>query len=150
MIYLLCIVGVVSCILFIGWQWKMLKKYALNYDKLAINHQEQCVTINGQSIPFADIDFVSVRELPQPALLEKALSRGAFYAYMAHVEFHLKNESVVPATCNAKGVLYQTLKRLEKVIPVRANVESYKPSFVGQLLLWILIVGMLMYVFKVG
>ena len=150
MIYLLSVICVISCVLFIGWQWKMVKKYALTYDKFKINQLEKYITVNGKSIHFEDIDVVSVRELPQPEFWEKALSKSACYAYMAQIEFHLKNGNMVPVTFNTKGALYQTLKQLEGVVPVRANIDLYKPATMWWLLLWIFILGLLVFIFKVG
>ncbi len=150
MYHFVLIACVLSCVWFIWWQWKMVKKYALTYDKLKINRNEKYITIQKRQINFTDINFVSVKELPPPALWEKALSKSAFYAYMAQVEFHLTDGTILSAKFNSKAALYKALKELEAVVPVRANIDLYKPASLWWLLLWAFMLGMIIFIFKVG
>lgn len=130
---------VVLIIMFIYWQFKMLKKYALTYDKFKINIAEKHVLVNGQKINFTDIDHITVRELPQPSPIEKTLSKSAFYAYMSEMELHLKQGERVPCTFHDKGTLYYTLKKLTPYVHIAANMDHYKPAINGWFLLGIII-----------
>ena len=121
-------IAVIVVVLFIGWQFKLLQKYALKYDKFKISTQDKYVSVNGQIIYFGDIDYATVRELEQPALLEKAFSKSAFYTYMTELVFYLKSGAVVHCTFNYKGSLYKALKQLEPFVQIRHNnIEIYKP-----------------------
>lgn len=132
---------------FLYWQFKMLKKYALTYDKCIVNLQGKCVVINGQSIAFEAIEAVTVRELSQPAVYERMLSKSAAYVYMTEVTFHLKDGPEVRCVFNYKGALYKTLKQLESVVPVQADLNQYKPQanwVVAAVLVFICVLGVLM------
>ena len=122
---------------FIVWQFKMLKKYALTYDKLTLQPENRTVKINERTISFDEIDCITVREQKQPSFAEKALSKSACYAYMVDILLNLRNGETVKCTFNTKGALYQTLKKLEPFIPVKANINGYKPqvSWVGLIIL---------------
>ena len=133
---------------FIYWQWKMLKKYALTFDTVKINLPGKYVTINGRDIHFEEIACITVRELPQPALHEKALSRSAFYAYMAQLEFHLTQGELVQVTFNTKAALYQVLERLNPFVQINANIDAYKPAGKWWVLLWIAFLIIMFFVFK--
>lgn len=113
---------------FIMWQFKMLKKYTLTYDKLILRPENRTVTINERTIGFDDIDCVTVQEKQQPAMIEKALSKSACYAYMAEIQFHLHSGETIPCVYNTKGALYQILKKLDPFIPVKADINKYKPQ----------------------
>ena len=143
----LIIIGAVG-VGFICWQFKMLAKYSLHADTLTIQPQDKCIYVQGQQIAFSVIDFVTVREMPQPALLEKALSRPAYYAYMAQINFHLTDGTVVSAQLNSKAVLYHTLKQLEPFVRVSADITSYKPASIWVRLLWIIIIAGIVWFFK--
>jgi len=121
------ILAFVFLVLFIVWQFKLLQKYALKYDRFKINIREKYVCVNGQKIYFSEIDHVRVKELPQPSVVEKALSKSAFYTYMAELTFCLKDGTVVPCVFNYKGILYKTLKQLSVYVPVPTNIDIYKP-----------------------
>ncbi len=112
---------------FIVWQFRLLQKYVLTYDKFQINLQERWVSVNGQTVYFQDIDHVTVKQLRQPALFEKALSKNAAYSYMSEIVFHLKEGPEVHCTFNFKGALYKALKQLEPFVSIQADIESYKP-----------------------
>ena len=58
--------AVVFIVLFIFWQFKMLKKYALKYDKFKLNLKQEYLSVNGQEVKFKDIDRITVRQLQQP------------------------------------------------------------------------------------
>lgn len=131
---------------FIVWQFKMLKKYALTYDRLTLSPETRTVTINEQTIRFDDIDCITVQEKQQPSVMEKALSKSACYTYMAEIQFHLHSGETVPCLFNTKGALYQTLKKLEPFVPVKANIDAYKSSFPwGWVLLWVAAIIFLMF-----
>lgn len=124
----LLLLGVLSMFGFIYWQWKMLKKYSLSFDKFKFDVKEQFLSVNGQSVHLADIDHITVRELEQPQWWEKALSKSACYTFMAQIEFHLKTGRVIPCTFNSKGALYHALTQLKPYIPIAANMDIYKPK----------------------
>lgn len=122
---------------FIVWQFKMLKKYALTYDKLTLQPENRTVKINERTISFDEIDCVTVQEKQQPSMMEKALSKSACYAYMAEIQFHLHSGETIPCVYNTKGALYQILKKLDPFIPVKADINKYKPqiAWVGLIIL---------------
>ena len=125
--YLIGIFAVLLVIMFIVWQFKLLKKYVLSFDKYQINPQAGYVKVNEQLIPFAAIARVTVRPCEQPSAAEKALSKSAAYAYMAQLVFHLHDGSAVCCSFNTKGALYQALKQLAPHTTVEADIEAYKP-----------------------
>lgn len=122
------VICVLLVILFIFWQFKMLKKYALAYDSFKLNIPGRYVVVKGGIIPFEEIDFVTVRELEQPSMLEKTFSKSACYAYMAEVVFHLKSGCEVTCTFNNKGVLYKTLKQVAPFVQVNGDIDCFKPQ----------------------
>lgn len=133
---------------FIVWQFRMLQKYVLSYDKFQLNLHEKWVAVNGQTIYFQDIDHITVKELQQPALLEKALSKNAAYSYMAEIVFHLKEGPEVHCTFNFKGALYKALKQLEPYVAIHANIEIYKPRVKWGMV--VLIVLAMLFAFMLG
>ena len=122
-------------ILFILWQFKMLKKYALGYDKFKINTKERYVSVNGERINFDEIDFITVRELEQPSVLEKTLSKSAFYAYIAKIEFHLIGGAMIPCVFNYKGALYNALKQLQPYVQINGDISYFKPRIAWRILI---------------
>ena len=120
--------AVLFIVIFIFWQFKMWKKYNFSYDKFKINVKEEYISVNGKEINLKDIDYVTVKELPQPSAYEKALSKSAYYAYMAQIVFHMKQGPDVPCTFNYKGPLYKTLKQLELFVKIDDDIEYYKPQ----------------------
>lgn len=125
---IIAVCAIIFMVLFIFWQFKMLKKYALKYDKFKINLKQEYLSVNGQEINFKEIDHITVRELEQPSALEKTLSKSAFYAYMAEIVFHLKNGPNIYCTFNYKGTLYRTLKQLEPYVKIDEDIDYYKPK----------------------
>ena len=121
-------VFILLMIVFIAWQFKMLKKYALSYDKLKIHAGEGYVELNGQRIYFNGIEYITVRELQQPSAMEKAFSKSAFYSYMCEIEFHLKMPAPVHCSFTSKGALYGALKQLQPYVRIESNIEDYKPK----------------------
>ena len=113
---------------FLVWQFKMFKKYMLEYDRFKLDIPSRYILVNQERIIFEEIDFITVQELEQPSVLEKTFSKSAARAYMARVMFHLKNGYRVDCTFNRKRELYSTLKQLEPFVPVRGNIEDFKPS----------------------
>ena len=138
-------VGFLLVAAFLYWQFRMLKKYALKYDKCSVNVPEKCVVINGQQIAFEAIEAVTVKELPQPAVYERMLSKSAAYVYMTEVTFHLKDGLEMRCVFNHKAVLYKTLKQLEPVVSVQADLEQYKPraNWVTAVILFVFILGII-------
>jgi len=124
-------------VLFIFWQFKMLKKYVLTFDGFKMNAKEGFLVVNEQVINFADIELVSVRETQQPAALEKTFSKSAFYAYMSEITFHLHGDVRVNCRFNTKGALYKALKQLSPYVAINADIEMYKPHFAWGFLLLI-------------
>lgn len=119
---------VLLVVCFIAWQFKMLRKYTLSYDKLTVDLQNRVLTINGHPVSFDDISFITVQVKQQPSLVERSLSKSAAYVYMAEMLLHLHNGETVGCNFNHKGALYQTLKKLEPFVPVQANIDNYKPQ----------------------
>ena len=119
---------VLLIIIFICWQFKMWKKYALPHDKFNINLKEKYVLVNGNKINFREIDHIMIKELQQPSVWEKSLSKSAHYAYMTEVVFHLKDGECVCCTFNYKGSVYRVLKQLSSHVRIMANIDQYKPK----------------------
>ncbi|MBO4555985.1 MAG: hypothetical protein J5706_04430 [Elusimicrobiales bacterium] len=112
---------------FIVWQFKLMKKYALSYDRFKIDAAAGYVSVNGRRLYFNGIDYISVRELQQPSDMERMLSKSACYSYMAEIVFHLKGGEPVCCAFNAKGALYKALKDLQPFIRIDENIDNYKP-----------------------
>ena len=125
----MCVILIVGVILFIVWQFSLLKKYTLHFDKFKINLQEKCVFVNGRSIRFDEIDHITVQPLEQPTLAEKALSRSAVNHYMAQMTFHLKQGTPVECVFNYKGALYKALTQLKPHVRIDASIETYNDPF---------------------
>ena len=49
---IIAVCAIIFMVLFIFWQFKMLKKYALKYDKFKINLKQEYLSVNGQEINF--------------------------------------------------------------------------------------------------
>ena len=145
---LLVFFGVLFMVGFIVWQFKMLKKYVLTFDGYKMNAKEGFLVVNERVINFADITFVTVRELAQPSATEKMLSKSAYYAYMSEVIFHLHEGERVTCRFNTKGALYKALKQLSRYVPVNADIEQYKPRFEWSFLLLVAAGIILVMIFK--
>ena len=127
-------------ILFLIWQFKMFKKYALSVDRFKLDVPARYIMVNKERIIFEEIDFVTVRELEQPSTLEKVFSRSASSVYMAEVSFHLKSGYELACKFNHKGTLYKALKQLQPFVQINANVADYKPQVGWVAILMVLII----------
>jgi len=127
MSFIMC-VFVLWIIWFIFWQFKMIKKYVLSFDRCVVRAKEGYVAVNGREMNFDEIEGVTVREKEQPSALEKTFSKSAFYAYMSEMAFHLKDGACVTCTFNTKGALYKTLRQLAPCVAVNADINRYKPQ----------------------
>ena len=116
-------------VLFIFWQFKVLKKYAFTYNKIQLHIPQRYVVIDGQRINFEEIDYVTVHELEQPSSVEKIFSKAATAIYITRMVFHLKAGNCVACVFNHKGLLYKVLKQLQPFVRIEANIESYAVSF---------------------
>ncbi|MBP5286796.1 MAG: hypothetical protein J6Z08_02745 [Elusimicrobiales bacterium] len=126
-------------VIFIAWQFKMLKKYALSYDKFKIHPTEGYISVNGQRIYFSGIEYITVKELQQPSAAEQFFSKSAFYSYMSEIVFHLKGQAPLYCTFNSKGTLYNALKQLQPYVRIDENIENYKPTINWKFLILIII-----------
>lgn len=115
-------------IVFLYWQFKMVQKYAFQYDKFKINIPQRKVYINGEEVAFEEIDHLRVLELEQPSTTEKAFSKAAYHTYLTKMIFYLKNGIEVSCRFNSKAALYKALKRLQPFVPIYENIEQYKIS----------------------
>lgn len=132
----LILLMIIAAIAFIAWQFKMLKKYALKFDRFKIDERNSCFYINKQAIFFKDIEYIDVRVLEQPSDLERALSKSATYAYMAEMTVHFRDRPSAECVFNSKGALYKALKQLDPFVRINENIENYKPQIMwGRLLL---------------
>jgi len=134
---------IIGLIMFIAWQFKMLKKYVLKFDRIKIDGQNSCIYINGQAILFKDIDYIDVRELEQPSSLEQMLSKSAAYAFMSEITVHSKNTSPIKCTFNSKAALYKILKQLEPFVRISDNIEKYKPQIMWSRIILIIIAAII-------
>lgn len=130
------------------WQFRMIKKYALLYDKFQINIQERYVVVNDQQIRFEDIDYITVVELEQPSALEKSFSTSALYCHMTRVIFHLKQGFSVSCTFNRKEILYRVLKQLKPYVSIKTDIDKYKPSIFSWMIAGICLIMLLMCIFS--
>ena len=137
--------AVVFIVLFIFWQFKMLKKYALKYDKFKLNLKQEYLSVNGQEVKFKDIDRITVRQLQQPCATERLFSKSAYYAYMAEMVFHLKNAPALHCVFNYKGALYKTLKQLEPYVKIDEDINYYKPRISWKYLLLIIAIFVIVF-----
>ena len=131
---------------FIGWQFKMLKKYVLTYDKWAIHEKEGYLSVNGQQINLGDIVSVRVREMQQPSSTEKLLSKSAYYAYMSEMVLRLQDDTCVTCVFNTKGALYKALTQLAPYVRVEAPIQNYKPHVNWVMLL--ILMGAIFYIVR--
>lgn len=142
------IIAFLLLVIFLVWQFEMLKKYALAYDSFKLNIPGRCAVVRGEIIPFEEIDFITVKELEQPSTLEKTFSKSACYAYMAEVVFHLKSGCEVTCTFNNKGVLYKALKQLASIVQVNGDIDYFKPQVRWGVLLVIVAVIVLVFLLR--
>ncbi len=124
-------------IIFLFWQFKILLKYSFQYDKFKINIPQRKVYINGERVPFEEIDHISVLELEQPSTTEKAFSKTAYHTYLTKMLFHLKNGTTVSCRFNSKAALYKALKQLQPFVAIYENIEQYKTSLYWRLIVFI-------------
>ena len=144
-IYGLASVFILLMIIFIAWQFKMLKKYALSYDKFKVHGNEGYVELNGQRIYFSGIEYITVRELQQPSAMEQFFSKSAYYSYMCEIVFHLKMQEPAHCSFTSKGALYRALKQLQPYVRIESNIEDYKPKINWLYLLLIIIAVLIGY-----
>jgi hypothetical protein len=127
---------VLGMLWFMAWQFKMLKKYVLTFDRFSLHAKEGFIQINEQVIPLGEIAFARVREKEQPTATEKMLSKSAYYAFMAEIVFHLQDDTCVCCAFNTKGALYKALKQLTPYVQINGNIDVYKPHFAWGVLLF--------------
>lgn len=123
-------------------------KYTFKFDKIIVDEKRQFLTLNKEKIYFKDIDHIDINELEQPALYEKALSKGASGHYMSEIILYLKNSSQKKCTFNYKGILYKTLKQLQPYTIINADIEIYKQEGLPNWLSIILIIAGCVLIFK--
>jgi hypothetical protein len=124
------IILIIGVILFIYWQFTVLKKYALKFDSFKIDKTKRCIIVRKEIIKFRDIDYIAVEELEQPSVVEKTLTKSGAYCYMSKLIICMKDGTVKECTFNYKGILYKTLKELKPFVNIDADIEKYKPNAV--------------------
>lgn len=142
------IISVIFLIVFIYWQFVVLKKYALKYDSFKIDKAKRCIIVKKEIIKFRDIDYIAVEELEQPSALEKTLTKSGAYCYMSKLIIVMKNGSVKDCTLNYKGILYKALKEMQPYVKIDADIEKYKPNLIGFILYIILFTAIFCIVFS--
>lgn len=141
MIFFIAITAVSIVIAFIIWQFKVMMKYAFKFDRITIDEKRKYLTLNKEKIFFKDIDHIDINELEQPALYEKALSKGAVGHYMSEIILYLKNGTHKKCIFNYKGILYKTLKRLQPYTIINFDIENYKQESLPDWLSVVLLVA---------
>ncbi len=145
MIKLICILILIPYFI---WQFKVIKKYGFNFDKLKIDTENKLIIINNRKIKFNDVSFITVMELDQPSNAEHLLTKAAFN-YMGEIIFNLKDGTMQKCICNYKGILYKSLTQLQPYIKIDCDIETYKPEGLpNYLTILLLILGTIWIVFS--
>ena len=92
--FLILVLSVLLVLIFIIWQFKVLMKYSFNYDNFKIDTKNKFLTINNKQILFKDINYITVRELEQPSISEKLLTKGALCTFNAEALLQMKDGTI--------------------------------------------------------
>ena len=134
------IILIIGVILFIYWQFLVLKKYALKFDAFKVDKTKKYILLKKEIIKFRDIEYVAVEELEQPSVTEKVLTKSGAYCYMSKLIIGMKDGSIRECILNYKGTLYKTLKDLQPYVKIDADIEKYKPNTIlSYIIMFILI-----------
>ncbi|MBR6098931.1 hypothetical protein IKP85_04220 [bacterium] len=128
--------------LFLGWQFKVLKKYSLNFDVCKLDIPNKSIYINKKRILMMDVNYIDVLEGEQPSVTEKMFTRYAIYQYMTDMVIYLKDGSVEKCSFNSKGLIYKVLKQLEPYVRINADIEAYNPGKASDFIsFWVIIIA---------
>ena len=82
-----------------------------------MNIPQRYISVDGEMIPFVEIESVTVKEIEQPCLVERNLfHQSGNFTYLTTAVFHLKNNRNITCTFTTKQSLYNTLKQLKPFV----------------------------------
>ncbi|MBR2505093.1 MAG: hypothetical protein IKB61_04045 [Elusimicrobiaceae bacterium] len=97
------------------------------YNKFKINVAQRYISVDGEVVAFAEIEYITTHEMQQPSFLEsQCFHRAGFFTHFTSVTFHLKDKANVLCIFNTKASLYNTLKKISPFVVVDADIKQYK------------------------
>lgn len=114
----------------IFWIIVFIEKPSSTYNKFKMNIPQRYISVDGEQIPFVEIESITVKETEQPSLLQRNLfHQSGNFTYLTTAVFHLKNNRNITCTFTTKPSLYNTLKQLKPFVPVLVDIRKYRTFF---------------------
>ncbi|MBR1942681.1 hypothetical protein IJ843_02980 [bacterium] len=114
-------------------------KYSFNYDNFKIDTKNKFLTINNKQILFKDINYITVRELEQPSISEKLLTKGALCTFNAEALLQMKDGTIEKCKFNYKGILYKFLKTIQPFVKIEEDISCYKQIETSNFLIFLIL-----------
>ena len=116
-----------SIILYTLWAMIVVERPFSPYNKFKINVAQRYISVDGEIVPFAEIEYITTHEMQQPSFLESQyFHRAGFFTHFTSVTFHLKDKTNVTCIFNTKASLYNTLKKLSPFVTIHADIKQYR------------------------
>ena len=116
-----------SIILYTLWAMIVVERPFSPYNKFKINVERRYISVDGEVVPFAEIEYITTHEMQQPSFWESQyFHRAGFFTHFTSVTFHLKDKANVSCIFNTKASLYNTLKKISPFVVVDADIKQYK------------------------
>lgn len=125
------LIAYILCLIFcIFWIIVFIEKPSSTYNKFKMNIPQRYISVDGEQIPFVEIESITVKETEQPSLLQRNLfHQSGHFTYLTTAVFHLKNKRNITCTFTTKPSLYNTLKQLKSFVPVSVDIKQYRTFF---------------------
>ncbi|MBQ7908587.1 MAG: hypothetical protein IJ311_03725 [Elusimicrobiaceae bacterium] len=116
-----------SIILYTLWAMIVVERPFSPYNKFKINVERRYISVDGEVVPFAEIEYITTHEMQQPSFWESQyFHRAGFFTHFTSVTFHLQDKANVSCIFNTKASLYNTLKKISPFVVVDADIKQYK------------------------
>ena len=115
---------------FIFWQFVVLTKY-ISYKNttIKIDIPNKKLILEDATIPFQNIESISVSEVEAPTTAERYFTRYAHNYYISSIDIKLKDYSTTSIQLISKAQVYKILKQLQPHLRIDDNIEYFKPQF---------------------
>ena len=125
--YFMLGIFIFSIIFYFSWAMIVIERPFSPYNKFEINVAQRYISVDGEIVPFAEIEYITTHEMQQPSFLESQyFHRAGFFTHFTSVTFHLKDKEKVSCIYNTKASLYNTLKKISPIVVVNTDIKQYK------------------------
>jgi len=116
-----------SIIFYTLWAIIVVERPFSPYNKFKINVERRYISVDGEIVPFTEIEYITSHEMQQPSFWESQyFHRAGFFTYFTSVTFHLKDKANISCIFNTKASLYNTLKKISPFVVVDTDIQQYK------------------------